>query len=222
MNISKDKIKRAIKCLVDNGIEKDKAETVLQALGYILLDEELFPKENLQHDANSAPVLFVDLDGTLAEFKYAESMDILYEKGYFLNLRPIPGTIAGLRCFMKEHPEIEVYVLSAYLGDSKWALQEKIMWLDTYFPELEEEHQLFVKCGQLKSDVPLKNQNAFLLDDHSPNLMDWEDAGFKGIKLLNGINGKGRKWKGETISSALTAAEFAARLYDIMFTDKNA
>ena len=33
---SKDKIKRAEQCLIDNGIEPDEAETVLQALGYIL------------------------------------------------------------------------------------------------------------------------------------------------------------------------------------------
>lgn len=32
----------AIQCLIDNGIDPDEAETVLQALGYILLDAELF------------------------------------------------------------------------------------------------------------------------------------------------------------------------------------
>ena len=30
--------------MIDNGIDKDEAETVLQAIGYILLDKELFPE----------------------------------------------------------------------------------------------------------------------------------------------------------------------------------
>jgi hypothetical protein len=38
------KIKKAIQCLIDNGIEEDEAKIVLQALGYILLDKELFPE----------------------------------------------------------------------------------------------------------------------------------------------------------------------------------
>lgn len=33
----------AMQCLIDNGIEEDEASSVLQALGYILLDAELFP-----------------------------------------------------------------------------------------------------------------------------------------------------------------------------------
>ena len=35
----------AVKVLIDNGIEKDEAETVLQAVGYVLLDKELFPED---------------------------------------------------------------------------------------------------------------------------------------------------------------------------------
>ena len=37
-------IKNAEQILVDNGIEQDEAATVLQALGYALLDKELYPK----------------------------------------------------------------------------------------------------------------------------------------------------------------------------------
>lgn len=36
------KIHDAEKCLVDNGIEKDEAKNVLQALGFILLDKDLY------------------------------------------------------------------------------------------------------------------------------------------------------------------------------------
>lgn len=44
MNITDRKIHLALQCLIDNGIEEDEAKTVLQALGYILLDQELFPE----------------------------------------------------------------------------------------------------------------------------------------------------------------------------------
>lgn len=41
----KDKVEAAEKVLVDNGIEEDEASTVLQAVGYALLDTELYPEE---------------------------------------------------------------------------------------------------------------------------------------------------------------------------------
>lgn len=43
-SISEDTIQKAEKCLIDNGINKEEVDTVLQALGYILLDTELYPQ----------------------------------------------------------------------------------------------------------------------------------------------------------------------------------
>ena len=42
--ITPKQINSALKCLVDNGFDEYEAVTVLQALGYILLDTELFPE----------------------------------------------------------------------------------------------------------------------------------------------------------------------------------
>ena len=39
--MTQEQIDKAMQCLVDNGIEPDEASTVLQALCYILLDEEI-------------------------------------------------------------------------------------------------------------------------------------------------------------------------------------
>lgn len=41
VKINKNMIKKAQECLADNGIDRDETATVLQALGYILLDSEL-------------------------------------------------------------------------------------------------------------------------------------------------------------------------------------
>lgn len=36
------KVRNAEQCLIDNGIAKDEAKNVLQALGYILMDKDLY------------------------------------------------------------------------------------------------------------------------------------------------------------------------------------
>ena len=43
--ISQEQIQKAEQILVDNGIEDDEAQTVLQAIGYVLLNMELYPED---------------------------------------------------------------------------------------------------------------------------------------------------------------------------------
>ena len=42
--ITKDIVRKAEQVLIDNGIEEDEASIVLQALGYVLFDGELYPE----------------------------------------------------------------------------------------------------------------------------------------------------------------------------------
>ena len=42
-NITPEDIKRTKKVLIDNGIEEDEVDVVLQAIGYTLIDTELYP-----------------------------------------------------------------------------------------------------------------------------------------------------------------------------------
>lgn len=44
-NITKADIRKAENVLIDNGIDKDEADIVLQAIGYVLLDTELYPED---------------------------------------------------------------------------------------------------------------------------------------------------------------------------------
>ena len=44
-NIPEEDIRRAEQVLVDNGIDRDEAPVVLQAVGYVLLHEELYPEK---------------------------------------------------------------------------------------------------------------------------------------------------------------------------------
>lgn len=41
----KERIAKAEQILIDNGIDIDEAPIVLQALGYVLMDEELYEEE---------------------------------------------------------------------------------------------------------------------------------------------------------------------------------
>ena len=44
--VTRDSIKSAERCLIDNGIEPDEAEIVLQAIWYILMGEELYYEDD--------------------------------------------------------------------------------------------------------------------------------------------------------------------------------
>lgn len=43
--VEREKVELAEKCLLDNGIDADEVQVVLQAIGYILLDQELYPDD---------------------------------------------------------------------------------------------------------------------------------------------------------------------------------
>lgn len=144
--------------------------------------------------------LFVDMDGTLAVFTPLDTLEKLYEKGYFLNQAPHQNVVEAVRDIIVNHPEIEVNILSAYLTDSLYALVEKNEWLDRYLPEIDQAHRVFVPCGSDKKEG-IKGgvrETDFLLDDYTKNLVDWEPPG-RGIKLLNAINHTKGTWEHDRI-----------------------
>jgi len=169
--------------------------------------------------------LFVDMDGTLAEFKVVDTMETLFESGYFYNLAPQINVVAAVKKIIKEDPEIEVFILSAYLSDSKYALSEKHMWLDRYLPEIDSDHRLFLKCGDDKREFIAAKDGAvsesdYLLDDYSLNLHSWEPPA-RGIKLMNGINGNYGTWKSDSLSFERSADDLATCIRNIMLFDAN-
>ena len=62
MRIDQDRIKKAEQILADNGIDQDEVDTVLQAIGYALLDTELYPNNSERPaDIKKAVEYFVDI-----------------------------------------------------------------------------------------------------------------------------------------------------------------
>lgn len=155
------------------------------------------------------PRLFVDMDGTLAVFQPVDTLEKLYEPGYFLNLTPQMNVVEAVH-MLQLRDDVEVYVLSAVLSDSQYAKKEKNEWLDIYLPDVDAEHRIFVPCGDDKTwYVPGKLlENDVLLDDYTLNLNDWEPPA-RGLKLLNGINGTKGTWQKSRISIEHPAEELA-------------
>ena len=155
--------------------------------------------------------LFVDMDGTLAEFKTVDTLETLYEKDYFINLKPNENVLGAIKQLIADN-DFDVYILSAYLTDSRYALEEKNAWLDKYLPELPQEKRLFVPCGTDKSvAVP----GLIRPDDYTKNLSEWEPPA-KGIKLINGINHTNGTWQGDKIQFTHAPEELSSMISDVM------
>jgi len=161
--------------------------------------------------------LLVDLDGTATEFKVVDTLETLYEEGYFRNLKPNENVVNAIKQIIYLHPEIEVYVMSSVLTDSKYALREKNEWIDEHLPQIDKEHRIFPPCGENKLDyVPGGfRETDHLLDDYTKNLALWEPPA-KGIKLLNGINHTHESWQGNMLRYDRSPEELASRIVGIM------
>lgn len=148
--------------------------------------------------------LFVDMDGTLAKWNNV-AFEQLYEEGYYRNLEPNKRLLNDIK-YILQKGDYDIYVLSAYLTDSKYALQEKKEWLKEHLPELPEEKQLFVPFGESKAAFFDKNNltpitaTDILLDDYTKNLLEWKEWGGTGVKCLNGINHTNKTWQGDAYS----------------------
>lgn len=159
--------------------------------------------------------LFVDMDGVLAVFRNISSEEELYEEGYFRDLEPQKPVLEAIRS-IQAAGELEVYILSSFLGDSPYALNEKNAWLDRYLPEIGQDHRLFVPCGKDKKELVLDIcETDFLLDDYTHNLTLWQPPA-RGIKLLNGINHTKGTWKHDRISLDRGAEGITKAINDIV------
>ncbi len=135
--------------------------------------------------------LFVDMDGTLAEFKVVDTLERLYEPHYFERLKPNESVVAAVKDIVNNHSEIDVYILSAVLSDSKYKKD-------------------FIPDG-IRSDD-------FLLDDYSLNLNSWEPPA-RGIKLLNGINGNNGTWGKDCVSYLNSSEILSDKICSIINND---
>ncbi len=173
------------------------------------------------------PRLFVDMDGTLARFHdEVHYLERMFEKGFFSNLQPFQSAVDGIKAFIEQHPNIEVFILSGAVdGEPPYCKTEKHQWLDKYLPEIDKAHRIFTKVGQPKSlFIPDGiRKSDFLYDDYNVSLEQWEQDGGTGIKCKNNINHKGmigKLWEGKLVENTNSAADICKELYSVVVLDK--
>lgn len=146
--------------------------------------------------------IFLDMDGTLARFNVKNALErFATEKGFFANL--LAYTNIEL---INEMAKIgNVYIISA--SPNKQADIDKMTWLNKYLPALKKSNIVFCRIGEnkaeiIKQKIGIDIQGTYLLDDYTPNLIQWEAAGGIGIKRLTSVadNSTG-KWKGAAIKN---------------------
>lgn len=158
--------------------------------------------------------LFIDMDGCIARFYAKENcLEEMYEKNFFRTLDPYKRMISALLKFSSLHSDVEFCILSAY-PHSPFAKEEKEEWLNEFFPV---EKRIFMEAGQNKSSfIPDISKNDFLLDDHTKNLLEWEEAGGTGIKVKNELNCKRGTWKGNKVDGFDSVEEIVGELEKIL------
>lgn len=158
--------------------------------------------------------LYVDMDGTIAQWQQDKTIEEVATKGYFRDIPVMANVLSMLKELIKEG-NVEVCILSSVFKD-KHSIQDKMYWLRNNFPEIRDENVFFVPYGEKKAAHVDINNNCYLLDDLSRNLHEWEEAGGSGIKMYNGINGNNGTWKGFSIHSAMNPDKMYRQIVGII------
>lgn len=160
--------------------------------------------------------LFVDMDGTLCKWKSSKKFEDLLEEGFFLDMEENQTVVEAVKDVIRTRgDEIEVFVLSAALAESRYAISEKNAWLDRHIPEIPTSHRVFSICGTPKLlSVPNgARATDVLLDDYTKNLLEWGTVA-RGVKLCNGINDTRGTWTGPRVYASTKGSALATAIAD--------
>jgi hypothetical protein len=142
--------------------------------------------------------IFFDMDGVLAKWDTASSVEDTFLPGYFLSRDADASMVESLNGLIRRG--YDVHVLSAVYPGAIYQ-EEKRQWLLNNGITAEP---IFLPCGDNKANyVALEaGQKGILIDDYTRNLNLWESSGtaFVGIKYLNGINSTKGTWRGFRVS----------------------
>lgn len=143
--------------------------------------------------------LFIDMDGTLAEWQEGTPFEIVCENGYAANL-PVNGNMVdATKSLVKlcHKKGVEVFILSAVL-DLSHSIPDKDKWLDNVLPGVfDTEHRLYVPYGMNKAEFVMQKLDANKTRRSFRNVIFW--------MTTQRISVSGQKWE-EKPSRSLTAS----------------
>ena len=145
--------------------------------------------------------IFLDLDGTLARFNVRNALERFdKEEGFFARLKAYKN-IEIVNELAKNN---NLFIISA--SPNEQADKDKLEWLSKYLPNIQQENVTICRLGQNKAQIIQDkynitiDNNCYLLDDYTKNLVEWESFGGKGIKRLTTVSDNStKKWKGLTL-----------------------
>ena len=145
--------------------------------------------------------IFLDLDGTLARFNVRNALERFdKEEGFFARLKAYKN-IEIVNELAKNNI---LFVISA--SPNEQADKDKLEWLSKYLPNIQLDNVTICRLGQNKAQIIQDkynitiDNNCYLLDDYTKNLVEWESFGGKGIKRLTRVSDNStKKWKGLTL-----------------------
>ena len=139
--------------------------------------------------------IYVDMDGTLNKRRPNASVQETHQLGFFSSAQPNAGMCALIGTLLDMG--LPVYIASSTYEDGH-SENEKREWLERYIPDLPSNRQVYVPYGVKKQDYLIHTDNDLLISDRTEDELDsWSG---KGVKVLNGHNGKTGRWKGAQIS----------------------
>jgi 5'(3')-deoxyribonucleotidase len=142
--------------------------------------------------------IFLDLDGTLAKFNVPNALERFdKEEGFFSKL----GAYKGIENINELAKNNNLFVISA--SPNEQADKDKMIWIEKYLPNININNITICRIGENKAKIIQDkynitiNEQCYLLDDYTKNLIEWENFGGTGIKRLTTVADNSRKiWQG--------------------------
>lgn len=168
--------------------------------------------------------IFFDMDGVLVEYnpqdyKRPQPLHEIVGNHYFQHLNKDGYAVTLFHELMRAITKnglddvIGVGIISTTSEPADLSFEQRVdkkLWVwdhmvgsfGTLPPQISHESKptLARIALNMEADAPL-NKNIILIDDFNKNLVEWEQAGGRGVKYLNGQNSK-LSWDGLNISKA--------------------
>ncbi len=148
---------------------------------------------------------YFDMDGTVNEF--VPNADT-HSEHYFLHCKAIPSSLKAMRILHDKGYNVSfgtsAYTHGTAMADkSEWVKMEGYNDIPIIFIPYGENKDTYLKDGEIR----------VLIDDHTPNLMNFSGIG---VKFINQINHKKGIWTGPCVRHDMSGEEIASALINLL------